>query len=76
MSDSPGRPPEVSTDEILACFREADDPVLTTAEVAACLPIEQRATLDYLEELETAGLLRSKAAGQALVWWLVDDTDS
>lgn len=66
-----GRKPRVTDDEILHVFREADDPVLSTDEVAARLPIKRRATYDRLASLQESGQLNGKQiAGKARVYWL------
>ena len=72
---SPGRKPRVSNEEIIDVFRTTDDPVVSTAEVAAQLPIKRRATLNRLETLEEEGRVDSKAiGGRNRVWWLSGST--
>ena len=67
----PGRPPRVSDDEILAVFRESQDPVLIASEVAAELPIGRRGVYKRLEQLaEDDKLERKKIGGRGTVWWL------
>lgn len=68
-----GRRPLVSDGEILAVFEAADEPVLTTANVADQLAIGHRATLNRLDALRDDGLLESKAVGSGRVWWLAVD---
>jgi predicted ArsR family transcriptional regulator len=69
-SDGPGRPPEVTDDEILEIFISSTDPVLTATEVANSLSVGRRGILTRLENLETQGLLRSKDVGaRSTVWW-------
>jgi len=74
MADSPdtgGRNPRVTDRELLAVFRESDDPVLSTSEVADAVPIQRRATLSRLRSLEEQGELESKQiGGRNTVWWL------
>lgn len=71
-----GRRPRVTDEEILAVLRNADDPVLSTAEIADRLPIERRSTLDRLRTLEERGLLLSKSiGGRNTVWWVSDEAD-
>lgn len=73
QENPPGRKPRVADAELLAVFREADDPVLTTSEVATALPIGKRATLDRLKALHEAGAIERKAVGpRGQVWWLAD----
>ena len=70
MSDGPGRRPEISDGEILAVFRSASDPVLTTKEVSSQFDITHRGVRDRLEKLEEKGKLRSKKVGaRAKIWW-------
>lgn len=74
MSSGPGRRPRVSDEEILKLFRESDDPVLSTAEVADELPIKRRGTLDRLNALVDEDKLRSKPiGGRNKVWWIAED---
>jgi len=66
-----GRPPRVSDDEIIAVFRESQDPVLIASEVAAELPIGRRGVYKRLEQLAEDGELeRKKIGGRGTVWWL------
>ena len=69
-SDSPGRKPTVSDEEILAVFEKAEDPVLMADEVAESLPIGRRAVYNRLRSLEEQGVLKSKKTGaRSTVWW-------
>lgn len=75
MSDDakPGRKPRVSDEEILQLFREADDPVLSTAEVTEQLPIKRSATYKRLTTLRDEGQLTGKEiGGRNTVWWIPD----
>lgn len=75
MDDSPGRPPEVTDEEILDVFISANDPVLTASEVAERLSVGRRGMLTRLENLEEKGLLKSKkVGGRSTVWWLPGET--
>lgn len=65
-----GRKPDVSDDEILAVLREASDPVLSTSEIAAELPIGETGVYKRLKALEGAGRVESKEIGNALAWWV------
>jgi hypothetical protein len=68
----PRAPAQKARDEnILGVFEATDDPVLTTAEVAAELPIGKRATLNRLEDLVERGEIESKDVGVGRVWWRV-----
>lgn len=65
-----GRRPDVSNEEILAVFDRTKDPVVTTAEIAAELPIGKQATLDRLEDIHDEGELARKSVGPgSQVWW-------
>lgn len=80
MSDGkPGRKPRVTDKEILQLFRATDDPVLSTGEIAAELPIGRSATYKRLSKLHDQGKLRAKKiGGKNTVYWLDDggeDTD-
>jgi predicted ArsR family transcriptional regulator len=73
--EGPGRKPRVLDEEILAVFREAEDPVLIASEVAEHLPIGRRGVYDRLEKLEERGAVTSKkVGGRATVWWSPGDT--
>jgi len=68
---TPGRKPRVKDEEILGLFREADDPVLSTAEVTDRLPIKRSATYKRLSSLRGDGRLAGKdVGGRNTVWWL------
>jgi len=69
-----GRKPRVTDDDLLDVFRATADPVLSTAEVADAVPIKRRGTLNRLRDLEDAGTLDSKQiGGRNTVWWLAED---
>ena len=71
MGSSSDRNTRVPDEDILSVLREADDPVLSTAEVADRLPIERRSTLNRLRSLEEQELVESKQiGGRNTVWWL------
>jgi hypothetical protein len=72
-----GRKRRVTDEEILDLFREADDPVLSTADVAGKLPIGRRGTLDRLGNLVEEGRLEGKdIGGRNRVWWLPELSDA
>lgn len=76
-NDGPGRPPEVTDEEILSAFKTASEPVLTASEVAEKLPIERRGLLARLDNLEEQGFLRSKkTGGRSAVWWYPGHTST
>lgn len=70
---SPGRKPDVTDTEILDVFREADDPVLSTAEVAERLPIQQRGTYNRLDKLVNEGMLERKTIAKVAVYWIAEE---
>lgn len=77
MDDGPGRPPDVTNDEILGVFERASEPVLTASEVADRLSVGRRGILTRLEVLEEDGLLRSKKVGaRSVVWWYPGHTST
>jgi hypothetical protein len=58
MDDGPGRPPEVTDDEILTTFETARDAALTATEVADQLAIGRRGVLRTLAtEVLSGGIL-------------------
>jgi DNA-binding Lrp family transcriptional regulator len=67
----PGPKPSVTDEEILKVFRETNDPVLSTAEVAEQIPLERRSVLNRLTSLRDEGRLESKTiGGRNSIWWL------
>ena len=71
-----GRSPRVADEDILELFRESDDPVLSTVEVADELPIDRRGVLDRLHQLTETEQLDSKKIGDRnIVWWLIGERD-
>lgn len=77
MAEGPGRPPNVTDNEILEVFKSSADPVLTASEVAEQLPIERRGLLTRLENLEEEGYLNSKQTGsRSTVWWYPGNTST
>jgi len=69
----PGPDPRVTDEEILSLFRESQDPVLSTAEVAEQVPLKRRATYNRLRSLADEGRLESKQiGGRNTVWWLAE----
>lgn len=70
----PGRPPEVTDEEFLKLFREADDPVLSTAEVTERVSIGRSATYKRLDALREEGQLEGKEiGGRNNVWWIPNE---
>lgn len=75
-NSKPGPKPSVSDDEILSLFRETDDPVLSTAEVANMLPLQRRSVYDRLVSLREDGRLKGKQiGGRNTVWWVPERAD-
>jgi len=73
-SSKPGPNPRVSDEEILSRLREAEGPVLSTADLADRLPIARRATLNRLKRLRERGVVESYAVGgRNTVWWATDE---
>jgi len=71
---NPGRPPSVTDGELLALFRQTDDPVLATAEVTERVPLARRSVYDRLDSLRDDGKLQKKEiGGRNTVWWLSDE---
>jgi hypothetical protein len=69
----PGPTPRVNEDEIIGLFRDTDDPVLSTAEVAEQIPLKRRATYNRLRSLADEGRLESKQiGGRNTVWWIAE----
>jgi len=76
MTDSskPGPKPTVSDKEILALFRETNDPVLSTAEVTERISLKRRSVYDRLSALAQQGCLNQKEiGGRNTVWWLDEE---
>lgn len=67
-----GREETVTDEEILSLFAEADEPVLTTSDVADRVGLTNKGTGERLHSLEERGLLRIKEAGRAYVWWITE----
>lgn len=61
---------EVSDEELLDVFREAETPVLSASMAAERLPIGRQAVYERLQEFEEKGRVgRLKVGGRAVVWW-------
>jgi DNA-binding Lrp family transcriptional regulator len=72
-TSKPGPHPRVSDEEILAVLREADSPVLSTADLAESLPIARRTALNRLKQLRERGVVESyTVGGRNTVWWATD----
>lgn len=76
MSDDskPGPKPSVTNDEFFTLFQEADDPVLSTAEVTDRVSLSRRSVYDRLQALREDGQLEGKQiGGRNTVWWVFDE---
>lgn len=71
-----GRRSRVSDEDVLAVFRSASEPVLSTSEVAAELPIKRRATHDRLQSLVDTGELVRKQIAKSAIYWLPGYTNT
>jgi DNA-binding Lrp family transcriptional regulator len=72
-TSKPGPHPRVSDEEILSWLREANAPVLSTADLAESLPIARRTTLNRLKQLRERGVVDSyTVGGRNTVWWATD----
>jgi DNA-binding IclR family transcriptional regulator len=67
-----GRPKTVSDAEIMRHFRESDAPFLFTTELAELINMSQQGAYNRLQELESAGYVKSKSMSQksSRAWWL------
>lgn len=76
QESTPGRKPRVTDEDVLTVFRTASEPVLSTSEVAAALPIQRRATHNRLQALVDSGPLAHKQIGKSAVYWLPGYTET
>lgn len=65
-----GRKPTVSDQEILAVFRETEDPVLTSGEIAEQISLSRRGVGNRLDKLHEDGQLERKQVGKPYVYFL------
>lgn len=68
--------PPLADDALLAPFREAEAPVLTTEEVRDAVSLDRRTTVEELRRLLHEGVLERKTVGDDAVWWLPGHTDT
>lgn len=62
--------PTLSAEEIYAVLEKADDPVLSTVEVAEGADCSREGAYQKLTDLEAAGRVKKKKVGaRAVVWW-------
>lgn len=65
-----GRPPKVTAEDVEAILLQADDPVLSSGEIAAELDdVAQKTVETRLRELHDDGLIRGKKIGHSWAWW-------
>lgn len=75
---TPGPEPEVTAEDVIAAFREREDPAepLTAPELAERLDCSRRTALKRLHELADRGVVvGKKVGGRSRVWWIPGDTD-
>ncbi|MDY6765280.1 MAG: HTH domain-containing protein [Halobacteria archaeon] len=61
---------EVTEEDILKIFEEADEPFLTAKEIAKELPITREGVLKRLEKMRDKNLVGKKKTGaRAVAWW-------
>ncbi|WP_128905898.1 helix-turn-helix domain-containing protein [Halorubrum amylolyticum] len=68
-----GRPEDTTDEEILNFFRESEDLVFSTGEVAATLSYSQPGMFKRLTKLEEGGKVESKKLGGTKAWWLAEN---
>lgn len=71
-----GREERVSDETIIRIFEEAEDPFLSTTEVADQLDYSQPGIRDRLYRLSDSGLLDTKETGGTRIWWLSEEFTS
>ena len=67
----------MSDEEILEVLREADEPVMTTGEIAEQLPIKRRGLRDRLTQLYEEGMIGRKDVGRqgpVWIWYALGET--
>lgn len=67
-----GRKETVSDAEILQLFEDADEPILSTSDVADLIDFSNRGANTRLYRLHDQGHLGLKQAGKTNVWWITD----
>lgn len=69
-----GRPPSVSTEEVVTAVALHPEPVVTASDVKEKLGLTQEGALARLKALVDQGYLKQKRpGGSALVFWLSDE---
>lgn len=72
-SDSGGRKPVVTDEQILRLFLESEDPVLAAPELADELPISKTGVYKRLRDFDERGLLDSKKIARGKAWWITEE---
>lgn len=67
-----GRPRATTDQQIVDVIETADDPVLTTSEIAQDLPIGERGLRDRLKNLAEQNEIVTKKVGRSRIWYSVD----
>lgn len=71
---TPGPDPSVTDEELLKVFQDAEDPVLSTREVAEQVSLSRRSVYDRLVALRDGGKLEGKrVGGRNNIWWVPDE---
>lgn len=65
-----GRGERVPDETIIRVFEDAEDPFLSTTEVADALDYSQPGMRDRLFSLRDEGTLETKETGGTRIWWL------
>ena len=71
-----GRPADTSDEEILDFFRNSQDLIFSTSEVADALSYSQPGIYRRLVKLEEEEKLESKTLGGTRAWWLANAEES
>lgn len=68
-----GRKPTISDEEILRRFALTAAPVVSSQELAEAFDFSVQGIRYRLVDLEEEGLIASKKAGSARMWWLTEE---
>ena len=68
-----GRGERVPDETIIGVFEDAEDPFLSTTEVADELDYSQPGIRDRLFSLHEEGVLETKKTGGTRIWWLTEE---
>jgi len=64
---------KVTDEQILAEFREAEEPYLTASELSERLSITRQGLHDRLLSLYEEGEIERKKTGRTVGWWIAED---